>query len=501
MSYELLHEDDDMYKLKHPNGKEVVIAKKALSDAFHQKVRSMFPIPKKMAFGGYTVEGTDKLMAPFAGPVEDGEEVMTPATPDVQQSNQIGGELAGNGDIPVTPTPSPVGNPKKVESPKTTMMEDLKALAGDQKKAIKDKGQAESDLAKEQEAATNVYGLDQKQSFNDHIARSARFDSELQQMQQDIMHQKIDPHRLWNDASTGQKAAAGIGVMLAGIGAGLAGGPNQAIQMIDKMAERDIQAQKMELGKKNTLYSMNMQRFNNENAAYMATKIQMADAYKAQMAAAAAKANSKVAMANAQMAMGQIDQGMLPMKMELKKWEMGQDLLYGSGGASNQAQAQRSAEMVLPKEDKERLIYVPGAKGGVKPVLAPTKEDAENFRKAEISNNELEEKLDNAIGFMKKHGTIMNPYSQAAGTAKTTLGGIKMSMSQLHGLNRLSDVDLEEFSKMLPEDLGQIRTEQGIKQLEAVKKELIGKRNAAYSQYAPGHSASPFKKSEGAPTR
>lgn len=42
MSYELLEEDDASYSLKDAKGKQIKIAKQALSDALHQKIRGFY---------------------------------------------------------------------------------------------------------------------------------------------------------------------------------------------------------------------------------------------------------------------------------------------------------------------------------------------------------------------------------------------------------------------------------------------------------------------------
>lgn len=54
----------------------------------------------------------------------------------------------------------------------------------------------------------------------------------------------IDPNRLWNQASTGQKIGASIGILLSGIGSGLQGGrENLALKQINDAVDRDVQAQ------------------------------------------------------------------------------------------------------------------------------------------------------------------------------------------------------------------------------------------------------------------
>lgn len=81
-------------------------------------------------------------------------------------------------------------------------------------------------------AAEQEYELD---------TRIAEMDSQIAQMD------KIDPNRFWNSKSTGDKLTVGLGLLIAGVGAGLTGGPNSVIDMIEKAIDRDVAAQKVDL--------------------------------------------------------------------------------------------------------------------------------------------------------------------------------------------------------------------------------------------------------------
>lgn len=76
-----------------------------------------------------------------------------------------------------------------------------------------------------------------------------------------------------------------------------------------------------------------------------------------------------------------------------------------------------------------------------------------------------------------------------------------MMMSKLHGLNRLSDVDLHEFQAMLPKDIGAMRTGTTTAQLSQLEKMLNDKRNATYKQYTPGYNPGKFSDQETKPVR
>lgn len=76
-------------------------------------------------------------------------------------------------------------------------------------------------------------------------------DAESRKRAQEVAAMKVDPNRLWNKASTGQKIVggifAGLGLALGGIGAGMTKGPNYAMEIIQSAINRDIDAQKEEI--------------------------------------------------------------------------------------------------------------------------------------------------------------------------------------------------------------------------------------------------------------
>ncbi len=69
--------------------------------------------------------------------------------------------------------------------------------------------------------------------------------AEDQITKEDADLKQIDPERFWNNASTGRKVMAGIGLLLSGIGSGLTGQKNMAMETINKLIDNDIKAQKL----------------------------------------------------------------------------------------------------------------------------------------------------------------------------------------------------------------------------------------------------------------
>jgi len=89
-------------------------------------------------------------------------------------------------------------------------------------------------IAQEEMHKQKIQNTAQKlQSIHDKIEKE---DTELRQ---------IDPERFWNNASTGRKVMAGIGMLLSGIGSGLTGQKNMAMETINRLIDNDIKAQQL----------------------------------------------------------------------------------------------------------------------------------------------------------------------------------------------------------------------------------------------------------------
>lgn len=126
-------------------------------------------------------------------------------------------------------------------------------LAAEGNAARTENAQRQEQLAGETEKVNNekIQNLQAMQAKSDEFytnmhARQAK-------LREDIENGKIDPSHLWHDVGTGGRIAAGIGILLAGVGSGLSGGPNVALQMLDKAIDRDIDAQKTNLHTKQSL--------------------------------------------------------------------------------------------------------------------------------------------------------------------------------------------------------------------------------------------------------
>lgn len=153
---------------------------------------------------------------------------------------------------------------------------------------------------------------------------------------QEVAKTNIDPRNYFHNMSTGQRIGNAIALIVGGIGAGLTHGPNMALQAMNNAIERDMEAQKMNLGKKQSLLSLNMQRFKDIRAAQTATLMQMNAMTQGLVAANSAKYGGLAGAAGTQALLGQMKNQNLEQALNLKNqvFQLGLQEHLASGDVS-----------------------------------------------------------------------------------------------------------------------------------------------------------------------
>lgn len=181
--------------------------------------------------------------------------------------------------------------------------------------------QAEQQQA-QKEAQALKSGLAAEQSVKNDYQQ--HFDA-IQQHRQDLeklyTDQKVQPQTVFQRAfankDTFGKVSTGIGMILAGMGSGLLGQENPVIKMFNQEIDRDIDAQKANLGKTEGLLHMNMQDFGNLKDATEMTRLQLGDIINHQIKMAAAKSADPIAQARGLQAASQLEAQRAPQAQEL----------------------------------------------------------------------------------------------------------------------------------------------------------------------------------------
>jgi hypothetical protein len=309
MKYEYVSEDNDTFKIKHPDGSEFSIAKNAVGKEVHKRIIGLKP--QKMAEGGIVEEDPNKLIVE---PSEDQgvqsykepliiEEDRAPAASQLAVSPEPAIASAPTPQTPQAPQNTPQSAPDFLMSKESSL-----PYLAQQQKLI-------SDVGKQQQQNFNQ----QSNVFNKLANESAKVDAHLEAtlapirkeneaLFNEINTARIDPNRVWHNMSTGSKVLSAISLILGGIGAGLTKGPNLALKVLDDSIDRDIEAQKADVNKKESLYSFNLKRLGDEKSAAAATKGQLLTTAQAQIASLGARNNSQQSQLNTQRAILEIEQ-------------------------------------------------------------------------------------------------------------------------------------------------------------------------------------------------
>lgn len=343
--------------------------------------------------------------------------------------------------------PSPGGQPQLPgQMPQGQMPGDYQKAFGQIAGGIKAGADATQAGAKDMVAAQeqHIRAMDTaKNVYDQHIAK---LDSENTKLTEDIQNSKIDPNRVWNSASTGNKVMAGIGILLSGIGSGLTGQQNMALGVIQKSIDRDIDAQKADLGKKENLLSANMRKYGNAHAAYQATAMQLTSVVQGQIAAAAAKMNGAQAQAQAQQAIGQLNLQKSEMAHQLALGQANQAMgaFLGSGALAGAKGVNLEDSRLAPYKD--RIVQLPS--GGI--ALAKSGKEREEIQGSLGHLTNIKRQLQNADKFMDTEGRTL-PGTDANASAASIRDGLILSMNKLHDLNRLTEPELDMFKSMVPD--------------------------------------------------
>lgn len=312
---------------------------------------------------------------------------------------------------------------------------------GDMAKAIRAGAGAQAAQGRALEAANAQFLEQQKALTEQYKTKYETLEQEQAKLVEDYKGGKIDPNRVWSNTSTGNKVIAGIGMLLSGIGSGMTGQPNMAMQVIDKTIERDIEAQKANLGKTESLLNLNMKRFGNLREAETATRMQMNSALQAQIQMAAARAGSQQAqavmlekLAELKLKGGEMARQMAMYQVESKMMGAGGD------GAGIPVGSEPTWMLTDPKHLAVRVV----ANGKV--YRASTPEAAAQLNKQGAAAEEVLYLVRELSALGKSAMIPGTPEADRAAGLRAKLG---TAIPQMSGLGRLNETEIHQAADMV----------------------------------------------------
>lgn len=431
MAYALVDETEDHFKVRDDeSGKEHTIAKDGLPLNWHMQLKKMPKVePVNMADGGEFEPDQMPEPQPEPTPMPPGQ-----GWEDVGQPPRPEGYVAPG--TPAEPAQFQAVAPPVI--PEDFANEYKKAFAT-QQGALSKIGQIESAGALAREQAYKAQTDQMADAFKHYTDSMAEQKARIDEIQKDVINNKIDPHHFWNQYSGveggARKALALIGMVLGGP-MQLRTGVNPAGQIIQNAINADLDAQRENLGTKKTILSQEYAKYGNINLAYQAANLHMTNMFQAQLNQIANSTQSQLVKQQAMLASSQLEPSKIKLLQDLS---MSRSIMNTLGQMGPGGPADVNTEM-LPKEIRERVIRVPQEFGGGH-VLTRSNEDAAKLSEAQESYQALQD----TIAAMKLH-------MQGGPTGKA---GIRSPFSSLP-LPRLSTTS-EEGGNLQKQAQGQLR--------------------------------------------
>lgn len=190
-----------------------------------------------------------------------------------------------------------------------------------------------------------------------------------------IAKQKTDPGRLMRNADLGTQMLVGLGAALGGALAAVNGGPNQALDRLDKIIDRDIHAQELELDNKKAslserkgLFGQMVAETGDRRVAAMAARNLMYEAMKAKLGADADRLGIPEVRTNADLAIAEIDRRQVALQTQGAKEAYASFQQQAAAAAHARVAAEKLAwdrAMDIKKmELEQRKVDVDQAKAG-----------------------------------------------------------------------------------------------------------------------------------------
>lgn len=533
MSYKLIKENDDYFEIEHEKDGPFVIAKKALDDQMIGKIHKMFGGGRVgYADGGvveapslYSQTDTDFSIRTPQGEIQTFQKNFDdPNTLSLynKASQQAEKEVESfqKKTMVEQPTPqkietpsiqTPVQEQASVQETKPMMpgyLESTKKMLQPTAPQTTATPPAESpyvkaydDSYKRMQAAQMGMAQAQKEAQEQNVKDYQKQEEELariqsnyqtsinnltaesENLQKSYMSGKIDPNRVWSNMSTGNRILAGISVLLGGLGQGLSGSKtNPAWDVLNDAIDRDIDAQKANLGKTSSLLSFNMQKLGNLNAALAATRVNLIDLTQAQINKTAAKLGSKTAIAQAQISNEMLNQEKAKLMQSIAAQQQVQGIMQSPGGIP------KEQVLRLPEEQRKTLVMMDNGNY----YQALNEKGADAVSKAQELLTPVQNVFNQAKEFMDTEGRLF-PGESAKGKADVLQGQMTLAVKNLENLGILSKDDMDLVNKMIPQLSDLTFRGKDKEKINTLINFVDNKKNMFYQKYIPNYTPAQIK--------
>lgn len=332
---------------RHYAGHEIKIAHNKLSSKLRDQLGKL-PIQKtktqKFDDGGVTkpteLDEMTSALNPFQGDSammqsdHDAAMASLPTTPDDQATPDQAPTAPDVPPMAAAPSADMAMSDQSSPDPYGSMGAIQQQIAGAQKVGAGQQAEAQAVGAQGAQNAAQEQAFQQQTATGLNAYHNARQNlvDESAKTKADIAAGHIDPNKYLKSMSTGGKIATGIGLIFGGMGAGLTHGPDLAFKGLQDNIERDIQSQRDELGKKQSLLSHNLQQTRDLDEAYGRTRMQTNDILGSHLRMTADQSADPIAKARMMQIAGMTDQSTAQLQHQMAMAKMQQAVMGGGQG-------------------------------------------------------------------------------------------------------------------------------------------------------------------------
>lgn len=173
----------------------------------------------------------------------------------------------------------------------------------------------------------------------------------LDELTKSASDEKVDPNSLGNDWGTGTTIMAILGAALSGFSAGLSGGPNTFLAMLDKMQDREIDAQKASIANKwrgvdsaNTAYGRLQSQLGDEHLADLAYRSAQNEAAATKLKGLIADSDSKEYQKNGSVMLAGLDEKSAQIRAQFQERAIAVAQAAQAAQRAQAAQAEKAAQ-------------------------------------------------------------------------------------------------------------------------------------------------------------
>lgn len=449
---------------------------------------------KKYYSDGGDVENS---YAKYAG-AYGGQSPSQQAAQDVAPPPAAAMNTAGDASIDpkvYAPTPDPLAAAPVAPAPIPDMTAGPRAELGMLNKGIEGQKKAGEEAVHATEMRGNVNAsnimsnIKQQQALDAEQAnKQIEYDKNNNDMLNAFKNGQIQPKHIFQAHNSLGNITTAIGLILGGIGGGLTHQKNPALEFLNQQIDRDLEAQKFNLGKIPTLLEANMKMQGNQRLAYLTAKNNAKDFLSSMMDVTAQQSGSPIARANADAAIAQLQASKAPEYGEaVQHLKMGEYMKKSAQnpGSGDPAANQISAMQYINPQMAEtmRKAYVPGVG-----IASGMKEIPTDVQKELSERQDFAQSLQKLRAFAHQNSGTLNPEKMNAGSALAADVQTKWkNMNQMKRFspgmeeitNRVIDLDPTKF-------FGAYRTDPKYKQAELDNLASLNSLKKSYGLRAPG---------------